>query len=627
MSEEKKHSTITHQFMQAVKLSGTSRFDRFFVPALLMIGVLHAALQVLAADWLLAGISLAGALLLLAFAALQPLQKRILRRPFERSHAFYLAVFAVCATLAVWALRLALEYPPLGKDSRFFYVFLLILIAVTYRGLLALLALSPFGFRFFFSRIPLWEQVLVALNEFIAAGLLAFVLGGELVRWFQPDVFTLQANPLYAGGVLAALAAYYLIIQMMWVDRWNEWLSRNIVWVRLARLLAPVALVLATFVIARHFGRLSDPRTADLLDGANLDQTILAISPVVWLLIFFVCMLVYTGSTGLRQRFLPDRLLAVLPDRLRSVLTTVSDMDILLLFGVFATSIPLQLIVFEDEQIGLLDTLRLQIVQQNALIDSSEQALALLFSLPFYVLAVALLVIYSVALANPQVPARERDELVDRLPIGLVIVFIIALYLCAIPFSLVLSEGRLPQLPAELGRVLAFDVLIPLILLYSHYFVLVRIPYGRGQSLWRAQQSQHLERDLRMTDHAIESLQMRIQRNENLWRNRSGLRANPDERMDMLYQFIELNGERDRLNMERLRILGERQELQEISEAPISLAVAHLPTRVVSIGIPLLLAFKIYEWAVVNDGLREIANNPNIGVIEFFQIILQQTQF
>ena len=74
-------------------------------------------------------------------------------------------------------------------------------------------------------------------------------------------------------------------------------------------------------------------------------------------------------------------------------------------------------------------------------------------------------------------------------------------------------------------------------------------------------------------------------------------------------------------------MLDERQQLTEISEAPVSLAIAQLPTRVVSVGIPLLLAFKVYEWAVVNDGLREIANNPNITVIEFFQTILRQAQF
>ena len=61
------------------------------------------------------------------------------------------------------------------------------------------------------------------------------------------------------------------------------------------------------------------------------------------------------------------------------------------------------------------------------------------------------------------------------------------------------------------------------------------------------------------------------------------------------------------------------------SEVP--LAIAKLPTRVVRYGVPLLLGINIYQWAVVNGGLREITNNPNLNIVEFFQIILQQTQF
>ena len=44
---------------------------------------------------------------------------------------------------------------------------------------------------------------------------------------------------------------------------------------------------------------------------------------------------------------------------------------------------------------------------------------------------------------------------------------IITLYLFAIPFSQVLTEGRLPQLPQDLGRILLFNILIPLVLLYD----------------------------------------------------------------------------------------------------------------------------------------------------------------
>ena len=73
--------------------------------------------------------------------------------------------------------------------------------------------------------------------------------------------------------------------------------------------------------------------------------------------------------------------------------------------------------------------------------------------------------------------------------------------------------------------------------------------------------------------------------------------------IETLYEFVELNGQRDRKNMELLRILNERQELAEVSETPVSVTIARLPTRIISIGIPLLIVFKVYEWAVVNDGL------------------------
>jgi hypothetical protein len=302
-------------------------------------------------------------------------------------------------------------------------------------------------------------------------------------------------------------------------------------------------------------------------------------------------------------------------------------MDILLLAGVFMTFIPLHAFLFDDESIGIIDQLRLQIEAQNAIIDSSEQALAVLFAFPFYILAVLLLALYGYVVANPTLTATERDDLVDRLPIGQLIILIITLYLSAIPFSQVLSQGRLPQLPQELGRVLAFDVLIPLILLYAHYFILVRIPYGRGQARWRRERGARLESELLRIDREIDKVQNKLRSGESLWAMRRVQRGNEGEKIDMLYQFIELNSERDHLNMERLHIVTERQQLAEINEAPVSLTIARLPARIVSIGIPLLLAFKIYEWAVVNDGLREIANNPNIGVVEFFQLILQQAQF
>jgi hypothetical protein len=297
----------------------------------------------------------------------------------------------------------------------------------------------------------------------------------------------------------------------------------------------------------------------------------------------------------------------------------------LLLFGVLMLTIPLQLFVFNSTL--LIGSLQQQLAGQNALIDTSEQALAFIFSLPFYVLAVALLVLYAFGIARADISAKERDALVERLPITPLIIFIITLYLAAIPFSQVLTSGEILSVRENLGFILAFDILIPLILLYAHYFVLVRLPYGRGQSRWRTREARRLENDLQAIDDRLASLQVQIDHGETIWKNRGNLRTSQPQQIDMLHDLIILNGERDRLNMERLRIIRERQELAEVSEAPVSLAVANLPARVFSLGIPLVLAFKIYEWAIVNDGLREVANNPNLGVLEFFQEILENTNF
>jgi hypothetical protein len=618
---------ITHQFLQVVRLDNDSRFVRIVVPLMLAIGILYSGVQLLAGDWIASSVSAFSVALLLLLVAFKPAETLILRREFDRSHAFYIGLFWVLSLISIWLLRQLAMLPTQGKGSEPYYMFLLLLIAVLFRIGLSLFALLPTGNDLFISKLPVWEQILVAFNEFIAASMLAFFAGSKLAQLLQPQIITLYVEPIYTLVLLNMLFIYYTMTQLMWLRPINEFLSRNSVWVRLARLLVPLAMLVATWIIVRNFTRLSDPRSANLVGTANVSETILALSPVIWLLIFFILVLVYTGRSGLRQRFLPDKLLLSVPERLRNILSTVSDMDILLLAGVFMTFIPLHAFLFDDETIGIIDQLRLQIEAQNAIIDSSEQALAVLFAFPFYILAVLLLAMYGYVLSNPTLPATERDDLVDRLPIGQLIILIITLYLSAIPFSQVLSQGRLPQLPQELGRVLAFDVLIPLILLYAHYFILIRIPYGRGQARWRKERGARLESELQRIDREIDKVHNKLRSSESLWAMRRLQRGNEGEKIEMLYQFIELNSERDHLNMERLRIVSERQELAEINEAPVSLTVARLPARIVSIGIPLLLAFKIYEWAVVNNGLREIANNPNIGVVEFFQIILRQAQF
>ncbi len=313
-----------------------------------------------------------------------------------------------------------------------------------------------------------------------------------------------------------------------------------------------------------------------------------------------------------------------MPVAIARPLRTISDMDILLVFAVLATVIPVQIFLFENNT--FIGQLR-ERLQGNAIIDSSEQALALIFSLPFYFIALILMILYALVMTNTKISAKDRNAIVDRLPLTLIMMFIITLYLAAIPFSQVLISGRIPNIQQDLGYILAFDVLIPLVLFYTHYYLLIRLPYGRGQARWREQYALELERRLIEVDTGLARLETDIDQCEVIWNNRNNIKSSHDEQIGMLFDLIELNGKRDRLNMERLKILSERQELQDVSEAPISLTVASMPGRIIQYGIPLVLVFKIYEWAIVNDGLREVANNPNIGILEFFQTILENTNF
>lgn len=623
MSNDEHKDTITFKFLQRVQLSDESRLERYLIPVLMGIGVGASGLLFLSGDWIRFILSALVLALLISLSTLKPLQTQLLRQDLTTGHAFYIAVFWIYSQAWITVFRQIQTLPQLGKDSTDFYIMLVLFFMVTYRALLAIFGITRIGYGILFTDTPFWEKVSIAINEVIAGALLSFFLGSLLARWIQPQVLTLQTEATYTAGVLGALFLYYMVIQLMWTKHWNAVLSLNKNWLRLARFFAPIALVISTMVIGRHFARLSDPRTANLLGTANLDQTILAVSPVLWLLILVILVLVYTSRRGLSRRFLPLSLLEQLPPRIKDVLTKISDMDLLLLIGIFATWIPVQVLLNGTGQVGLLDSLQTQILQQNSLIDTSEQALALIFALPFYGFSAALLGIYAYVFLKADLSAKDRDTLVDQLPIGLIIMFIITLYLCSIPFSQVLSEGKLPQLPQDLGRILAFDVLIPLVLLYLHYFIFIRIPYGRGQKAWRVQHAEYLQYEESRVQSRIKTLDTEITRIEKRWRRIK----EDEEKIETLYKFVELNSNRDSQNMDLLRLIRQRQELDEVSETPVSVTIARLPTRIISLGIPLLLAFKIYEWAVVNNGLREIANNPNIGVIEFFQIILQQTQF
>jgi hypothetical protein len=616
------------QFMPADQLR-RRRINQVIVPLMLGIGALYLGAQALTRDWVELVFFGAGVALLLALAISKPLQTRLLGRPFNHHHALYIAFYWTYSILWLAALRLLIDAPWTGKDSGNTYFLLILLIALSYMMLRSLATLTRWLHTTFITQIPLWEQVLVAANELIAAGVLAAFGANTLTRLLQPEVFTTRFDPVYTLAIGAVIGLYYFGIQLMWVGRWNNWLSRNEVWVRLARIFAPLALIVTSMVIFRHFSERPDPRAASLLGDADLDLTIMALGPVILLVVGVLVILVYTGGRGLRQRFLPDDLLERLPNRAARLLNSISDMDMLLIIGVMATLIPAYLFLSGDSS-GLIGALREQILQRgSALIETSEQALALVFALPFYLLAVALLVLYAFAIGAPALSASERDSLVSQLPIGFLITLIITLYLFAIPFSQVLVEGRLPRLPQDLGRVLAFNIVIPLVLLYAHYFLLIRLPYGRGQAAWRGGEAVRLQRQLEQVDRRIDSLNRELEQIDRQWNeHRLGAeQSDPRLSVETLYRYVQFNGQRDDLNMQRLQIVAARQQLTELSEAPVALAVARLPVRIVSIGIPLLIAFQIYQWAVLNNGLREIINDPNLTVFEFFRAILEQAQF
>lgn len=618
---------ITQEFFQAVAISGDTRLDRLIVPALLMVGIIYTAWQVLQNDWVEAALFGVGVLGLLVLAATPLLQLRIMGRAFNRKHALYVALFWGYSVAWLNLLRLLPTTSPLGKNSSAHYALVIIIIAFSIMMVRSLLLLTRRFYPVFVSGIPIWEQLFIAANEGVAAGILALYGGNLVAQWLQPATFTLRFDPLYTLGLGSLLLLYFLGMQAMWVARFNLWISQNIVWVRLARLLTPIQAVVLILVISRRFIGLSDPRTANLLGNGDANLAVLAFAPILLLIVLTIMLLVFTSNRGLRQRFLPETLLERLPPRLAHFLSTISDMDLLLILGVMATFIPTYLLLFGDSG-GVLGQLRLQILQRgSAFIETNEQALALLFTLPFYLMIVALLSLYALALGRSSLSASEREALVKRLPIGFLIIFLITLYLFAVPFTQVLAEGRLPRLPQDSGRILLFDVLIPVILLYIHYFIFVRVPYARGQARWREAQSTRLSESLSFLEQRIHHINHQLQVIDQRWRAESSRANTSPGRYDLLYNYVQLNGQRDDLNMQRLQLLTDRQQLAEISETPISVAVARLPIRVVSIGIPLLLLVQVYQWAVVNNGLREIVNNPNLTVFEFFRAILQQFNF
>ncbi len=615
---------ITREFMQALSINKEDAgqpiglLDRLILPGLLGFGIAATAIQVLQGDWLEFFLLAASVVLLLVVAISPRLQNRLLGRTFSRRHALYVLIYWVSSVAWLGILRYTINLPTTGKDSPLFYILSLTLVMLAVIMIRAVLMLTRWFYPVFSTHIPMWEQLLLLANEVLAVAMCAFFFGNLLARLLQPEVFTLWTDPLYTIAVGTSAAIYYILIQFMWVRRYNDRLSSTTLW------LAPLALLVILLLIARRIVERSDLRSATLLTSAATNLAILAIAPIILLLTVVLIYLIYTGNQGIRQRFLPDLLMGKLPPRLARFFRSISDMDFMLIVCVLALALPAY-VLFGGS--AVLTNVGQGIMQQgSAFIETSEQALALIVAFPFYLLILALMAVYAYVIIQPGLSAHDRDELVAKLPIGFLIILIITLYLCAVPFTQALIEGRLPRLPQDLGRILLFSILIPLVLLYAHYFVLVRLPYSRGQRGWRDAQSITLASQLGTIDGKIDNLNQEISLLDHAWRN-NDLDHNPALRFEALYHYVQLNGLRDDMNMQRLKVVAERQQLAELSDAPISVTVARLPLRVVSLGIPLLLLIQIYQWAVLNNGLREIINNPNLNVVDFFREILSQLQF
>lgn len=630
MSEQQRDPRrITREFMQALSINKEDTgqplglVDRLILPGLLGFGIAAAAIQVLQSDWLEFFLLSASVILLLIVAISPRLQRRVLGRPFSRRHALYVLIYWMSSIAWLGILRYTIGLPTTGKDSPLFYILSLALIMIALIMIRAVLTLTRWFYPVFSTHIPIWEQVLLLVNEALAAAMCAFFFGNLLARLLQPDVFTLWNDPLYTIAVGVSAIIYYTLIQFMWIRRYNDRLSTTTLWLRLARVLAPLALLVIVLLIVRRIVERSDLRSATLLTSAATNLAILAIAPIILLLAVVLSYLIYTSGLGIRQRFLPDLLMDKLPPRLAQFFRSISDMDLMLIVCVLALALPAY-VLFGGSTV--LATLGQGIMQQgSAFIETSEQALALIVAFPFYLIILALLAMYAYVIAQSGLSAHDRDELVARLPIGFLIIMIITLYLFAVPFTQALIDGRLPRLPQDLGRILLFSILIPLVLLYAHYFVLVRLPYSRGQRSWRDAHSVALANQLEAIDGKINSLNQEISLLDQSWHDH--LNRESASRFETLYHYVQLNGMRDDMNMQRLQVVAERQQLTELSDAPISVAVARLPLRVVSLGIPLLLMIQIYQWAVLNNGLREIINNPNLNVVDFFREILKQLQF
>ena len=137
-----------------------------------------------------------------------------------------------------------------------------------------------------------------------------------------------------------------------------------------------------------------------------------------------------------------------------------------------------------------------------------------------------------------------------------------------------------------------------------------------------------LDESLRRIDRRIDNLNRELETIDVMLEDTNDVAtAELKNQVSTLHRYIQLNGRRDNLNMERLQIVAARQNLSEISETPFNESVGRLPLRIISIGIPLLLLFQLYQWVILNQGLQEVINNPNITLAEFIRILLDNIEF
>ncbi len=619
----------TNRLLRAVRPPNPNALNHA-VFALTLASIVYVGVLIARVDWqaLLILVPAGGTLILLGYW--KPMQERFLKQSLNFSHLLQLGLYMFLSQVCLFLVRWLWLLPPDGKDSQLFYVLVMVAGGVGLMAVRALLTVwIPRLYQLISTDILLWEQVLLAFNELIAILLLGAVWSGAIVRFLQPDIFSTRINAVYSISLLGMTLFYYLGILLMWFQFWNDLLTRTSVAVILIRVFSPIVLLIVSMVIWFNFTDRADPRTSSLLQSEYINFAILSLAPVLWLLVAVVMVLGYSGSRGIGRLIITENLLSELPTRLRNTLREVSDVNLVLILIVSATLIPVLIVLFGDSG-GLVGIARQTILQRgSALVETSEQALAILFIIPFYLLILFVMTLYAWVIWRASLSAERRDALMHELPQGLLIILLITLYLFAVPFTQVFTEGRIPTFERDLGRILAYYFLVPLLLLYIHYFILVRYPYARGQRVWREHQAKTLDRDLQEVERSIQRLNMEVERMDNRWKNATGgtTPVQLENRLTILFRYVQVNGERDDLNMRRADILSKKQELNEINETPQSVSVARLPLRIISIAIPLLFAFQIYQWVILNRGLQDIVNDPSLTFGKFIQILMNNIQF